>query len=165
MARWFEAGEPSQARLDRVLGALSAFAGRPLDIDQAIFESERDTGHRNRAIGHLLRNHGILTDDPEPALELYFRQCAIRMNCRQLARAVHRPHAQAQVHGRQAALRQRARQLHQVEQPIDAARRFPSAQVLASAAHAAAAATMPRDHTRRRSTRPTARYGCPFCPA
>jgi glutaminase len=44
-----------------VLDALSAYAGRPLDIDEAVFESERSTGHRNRAIGHMLRNYGILT--------------------------------------------------------------------------------------------------------
>ena len=79
------AGDSEQARLARVLGALSALAGRPLDIDQAIFESERDTGHRNRAIGHMLRNYGIVDGDPEPALGLYFRQCAVRVDCRDLA--------------------------------------------------------------------------------
>jgi glutaminase len=40
--------------------ALSACAGRPLDIDTAVFDSERGTGHRNRAIGHLLRNFNII---------------------------------------------------------------------------------------------------------
>jgi glutaminase len=79
------AGDSAEDRLARVLDALSTWAGRPLDIDQAIFESERDTGHRNRAIGHLLRNHGIVDGDPEPALGLYFRQCAVRVDCRDLA--------------------------------------------------------------------------------
>jgi len=68
-----------------VLGALSAYAGRPLDIDHAVFESERDTGHRNRAIGHLLRNADIIDGDPEPALALYFKQCSVRVDCRDLA--------------------------------------------------------------------------------
>ncbi len=49
----------------------------PLDIDEAVFESERATGHRNRAIGHMLRNYGIVSEDPEPALELYFKQCSV----------------------------------------------------------------------------------------
>jgi glutaminase len=79
------AGDTDEDRLARVLGALSAFAGRPLEVDQAIFESERDTGHRNRAIGHMLRNYGIVDGDPEPALGLYFRQCAVRVDCRDLA--------------------------------------------------------------------------------
>jgi glutaminase len=78
-------GADRDARLARVVGALSAYAGRPLAIDEAVFESERSTGHRNRAIGHLLRNHGILTDDPEPALELYFRQCSVVVDARDLA--------------------------------------------------------------------------------
>jgi len=62
-----------------------AYAGRPLDIDAAVFESERSNGHRNRAIGHLLRNAKIFTEDPEAALDLYFRQCSVRVDCRNLA--------------------------------------------------------------------------------
>ncbi len=78
-------GATRSQRLARVLGALSAYAGRPLGIDEAVFESERSTGHRNRAIGHMLRNYGIVTDDPEDALDLYFRQCSILVGCRDLA--------------------------------------------------------------------------------
>lgn len=78
-------GATRAARLQRVLGALSAYAGRPLDIDEAVFESERSTGHRNRAIGHMLRNYDVLVNDPEPALELYFKQCSVRVNCHDLA--------------------------------------------------------------------------------
>lgn len=67
-------GADAGVRLTRVVGALSAYAGRDLSIDEAVFESERTTGHRNRAIGHMLRNYDILGEDPEPALELYFKQ-------------------------------------------------------------------------------------------
>ena len=79
------AGATREARLARVVGAISAYAGRPLEVDEAVFESERTTGHRNRAIGHMLRNAGIVTDDPEPALELYFKQCSVLVDCRDLA--------------------------------------------------------------------------------
>ncbi len=79
------AGATPAARLARVLAAMSAYAGRPLDVDEAIFESERSTGHRNRAIGHLLRNYDVIGADPEPALELYFKQCAVRVDCRDLS--------------------------------------------------------------------------------
>lgn len=63
----------------------SQLAGRPLAVDEAVFRSERDTGHRNRAIGHLLRQFGIIASDPEPSLQLYFRQCAVSVTCRDLA--------------------------------------------------------------------------------
>lgn len=69
----------------RLLAVLSAYAGRPLAVDEAVFESERATGHRNRAIGHMLRNYGIIDNDPELALDLYFRQCAVQVDCRDLA--------------------------------------------------------------------------------
>ena len=78
-------GDSPAARLAHVLGTISAYAGRELDVDEAVYASERDTGHRNRAIGHLLRNYGIIDGDPEPALDLYFRQCAVRVDCRDLA--------------------------------------------------------------------------------
>ena len=73
------------ATFDRILEVYSAFAGRPLELDESVYASERDTGHRNRAIGHLLRNFEILNDAVEPALELYFKQCAISVTCRDLS--------------------------------------------------------------------------------
>lgn len=79
------AGDSPQARLARVVDAISAYAGRALQIDEAVFLSERETGHRNRAIGHMLRSAGILGSDPEPALDLYFRQCSLRVDGRDLA--------------------------------------------------------------------------------
>jgi len=79
------AGATPEARLARLVDAISAYAGRPLAIDDAVFESERSTGHRNRAIGHMLRNYGIVSVDPEPALDLYFKQCSVLVDCRDLA--------------------------------------------------------------------------------
>lgn len=64
---------------------LSAAAGRTLELDQAVYESERRTGHRNRAIAHLLLNFGMVHDEAEAALDVYFRQCSILVTCRDLA--------------------------------------------------------------------------------
>jgi glutaminase len=79
------AGNSPDDRLARILAVFSNFAGRSLDIYETVYESEKRTGHRNRAIGHMLRNFDILTEDPEPALDLYFRQCSINVDCRDLA--------------------------------------------------------------------------------
>ena len=78
------AGRSPQDKLARLLEVYSLYAGRALDIDAAVFESERATGHRNRAIGHMLRSFDIV-DDPDPALDLYFRQCSISIDCRDLS--------------------------------------------------------------------------------
>lgn len=79
------AGHSEEDKLARLLAVYGLYAGRALTVDQRVYESERDTGHRNRAIGHMLRNFGILDGDPEPALDLYFRQCSIEIECRDLA--------------------------------------------------------------------------------
>ncbi len=79
------AGHSPEDRLHRVLGMYSVYAGRELTLDDQVYESERSTGHRNRAIGHMLRNFGILEGDPEPHLDLYFQQCSISVNCRDLS--------------------------------------------------------------------------------
>jgi glutaminase len=78
------AGYSQDDKLNRLLGVYSLYAGRPLSVDAAVYESERTTGHRNRAIGYMLRNFGILNEDPEPALDLYFRQCSVSVDCRDL---------------------------------------------------------------------------------
>jgi glutaminase len=79
------AGTSASERLARLLATLSDHAGRPLAVDPVVFESERETGHRNRAIGHLLRNFDVLTEDPESALDLYFQQCSVLVDCHDLA--------------------------------------------------------------------------------
>lgn len=78
-------GATAAERQAKLLGLFSEFAGRDLAIDDAVYRSERDTGHRNRAIAHLLRNFDILTGEPEEPLDLYFRQCSISVTCRDLA--------------------------------------------------------------------------------
>jgi glutaminase len=78
-------GATQADRLQRVVDAVSAYAGRRLDVYETVYESEWSTGHRNRAIGHMLRNHDIIRDDPEPALSLYFKQCSLLVDGRDLA--------------------------------------------------------------------------------
>ena len=79
------AGDTVQQKTACILDAFSRYAGRPLDIDEQIYGSESETGHRNRAIGWMLRNFEILADEPTPTLETYFRQCSILVTCRDLA--------------------------------------------------------------------------------
>lgn len=79
------AGHSPADRFERILSVMSMYAGRRLELDEPVYRSERDTGHRNRAIGHMLRNFDVLKEDPEIALDLYFRQCSVRVTCRDLA--------------------------------------------------------------------------------
>ena len=78
------AGKSGETKLRRLLDTFALYAGRDLEIDQAVYHSEADTGHRNRAIGYMLRNFGILESDPTPTVELYFQQCSVSVTCRDL---------------------------------------------------------------------------------
>lgn len=70
---------------ERLKDALSRFAGRHLEVDEPTFRSERESGDRNRAIAYLLRNHGVLQGDVDKVLNVYFRQCALRVSARDLS--------------------------------------------------------------------------------
>jgi len=78
-------GDSGHDKINRILDVFGKYTGRKLEIDFDIYESEKNTGHRNRAISHLLRNYDILTGNPEEVLDVYFRQCSIKVTCRDLA--------------------------------------------------------------------------------
>lgn len=70
---------------EQVLERFSIAAGRALELDESVYRSEEATGHRNRAISHLLCASGALSLPVEPALDLYFRLCSVKVTARDLA--------------------------------------------------------------------------------
>jgi len=78
-------GDDINDRYNKLLKSYSRFSASELTIDEKVYRSESDTGNRNRAIAYLLRNSNIIEDDTEQTLDLYFRQCSILVNCRDLA--------------------------------------------------------------------------------
>lgn len=78
-------GKPDAPPMQRILETFGRYTGRPMEIDETVYRSESDTGHRNRAIAHLLLGHGILDRTPEAVVDLYFRQCSILVTARDLA--------------------------------------------------------------------------------
>ena len=74
-----------ETRLDRVLKMFSKYAGHNVFVDEAVFDSEKKTAHRNRSIAHLLRHFEIIGDDIEASLDLYFKQCSILFDTTDLA--------------------------------------------------------------------------------
>jgi len=78
-------GDGIDGRTGTIVAGLSRFAGRSLWIDESVYRSESSTGHRNRALGHLMRSYDIIAGDVDEALEVYFRQCSILVTVRDLA--------------------------------------------------------------------------------
>ncbi len=55
-------------------------------VDELVAASEAATGSRNRSLAWFMKTYDVI-DSVEEVLDAYFRQCAIAMSCRQLARA------------------------------------------------------------------------------
>jgi glutaminase len=72
-------------RIKRLIDMFSRYVGRSVHVDNAIFMSERATGHRNRAIGHLMLYFGMVGPALDESLELYFQQCSILVTANDLA--------------------------------------------------------------------------------
>jgi glutaminase len=79
------AGADPHEQFDRIRRGLSAFAGRPLAVDERVYKSELASGDRNRAIAYLMRTVGALSMDVDDVLDIYFRQCAIEVTTQDLA--------------------------------------------------------------------------------
>ena len=64
-----------------------AAADATVSMDPEVATSEAETGFRNASLANFLRAYGNLHNAIPDVLEVYFNQCALRMNCLQLARA------------------------------------------------------------------------------
>jgi glutaminase len=58
-----------------------------IDFDIEVAQSEYATGFRNRSLANFMKSFGNIQHTVEELLHVYYHQCAIAMNCAQLARA------------------------------------------------------------------------------
>lgn len=73
--------------LHEILDFFNLVTGEDIHINPSVASSEAATGNRNKSLAYFLRSYKNLKNLPENALEVYFNQCAIEMNCQQLALA------------------------------------------------------------------------------
>jgi glutaminase len=64
---------------------LSRFAGRELAFDDEVYASASATNAHNQGIARALHDRGRLDRDPPEAVDLYTRQCSLRVSARDLA--------------------------------------------------------------------------------
>jgi glutaminase len=69
----------------KILDFHSDFAGRPLAVNQEVYESEAATNQRNQAIGALMYAYEFIKSDPAQATDVYTEQCSINVNAKDLA--------------------------------------------------------------------------------
>jgi glutaminase len=78
-------GSDPEAQWSRIVQSLQAFVGHDLALEESVYRSEAETGHRNRAIAWMLKNFDVIDGDPMAALDNYFRQCSLLVTCRDIA--------------------------------------------------------------------------------
>lgn len=78
-------GDGPAGRLNRLMQVFSTYVGYEIGADMSVFMSERTTGHRNRAIAHLMLNFQMIGPHVEEILDLYFQQCSLLVTSTDLA--------------------------------------------------------------------------------
>lgn len=75
-------------RFDYVMSKWSSMAGHSrIGFNNAVYLSERETAHRNRALSHYMMEKKAFPEwaNLEQTLEFYFQCCSIELNCDQMS--------------------------------------------------------------------------------
>ncbi len=78
-------GDNQTGRLNQVLDMFRRYTGRDVQVDAPSFVSTRARGHRFRALAHLMLDCGIIGEEIDDTLDLFFQQRSILMSCRDLS--------------------------------------------------------------------------------
>ena len=80
-------GNSLEEKVNRLLEFTRKITGNSdISYNQEVYLSEKQTGNRNRALAYFMKSNGLINGDVEEILDLYFRQCSIEGNCRDIAR-------------------------------------------------------------------------------
>ncbi|WP_445486944.1 glutaminase A [Niallia sp. 03133] len=80
-------GDSVEERLNKILSFVQLLTGNEdITYSAVVSQSEFETSHLNRSLCYFMKQHGIINEDVEELLDLYTKQCAIEVNCLDLAR-------------------------------------------------------------------------------
>ena len=80
-------GETYEEKFSRLLNLTRKMADNPnLEVDEAVYMSEKATGNKNRALAYMLKSYGMIDADVESVLDCYFRACSVKVTSVDLAK-------------------------------------------------------------------------------
>lgn len=80
-------GEDTKTSLNRLLDFVRLLAGNSkITYSEEVAQSEFETGQLNRSLCYYMKGYNIITSDVEELMDLYTKQCAIEVNCVELAK-------------------------------------------------------------------------------
>jgi glutaminase len=78
-------GETAESKWELIRNGLSRFAGRTLEVDDAVYRSEAAANQRNEGIANLLKRYDRIYFDPIQATDIYTKQCSLSVTVQDLA--------------------------------------------------------------------------------
>ena len=79
-------GATVEERAQKVLALAAKCLGTErVERDNAVFQCEMDTGHRNRALAHMMRDNGVLDGNVDSHLEVYYHACSMLVDSAMLS--------------------------------------------------------------------------------
>ena len=80
-------GKSKEEKFERILDFMRRATNNPnITVNEEVYECEKITGDRNRALAYFMKSNNVLDGDVEEILDLYFKQCSIEVTARDLAR-------------------------------------------------------------------------------
>ncbi|WP_426349574.1 glutaminase A [Alloiococcus sp. CFN-8] len=80
-------GATVEERIKRIVTfAQKITDNKSIRVNEEVYQSEQETGDRNRALAYFMKSNNILTGSVEESLEVYFKQCSIEVNSRDISR-------------------------------------------------------------------------------
>lgn len=80
-------GTNSEHKFSRIMDFIRKITENPdLSYDEDIYLGEKRTGNKNRSMAYFMKNDGIIEGEVEEALDVYFRQCSIKISALDLAK-------------------------------------------------------------------------------
>ena len=79
-------GKTFQEKTNRLLQFARTLAKNDsIEIDNAVYLSEKATGNKNRALAYMLNAYKMIDENVEDLLDCYFSACSIKVDCKDLA--------------------------------------------------------------------------------
>ncbi len=79
-------GNSGEEKIKKLLDFFRKITHNPeLEINEDVYLSEKRTGDRNRAMAYFMKDVGVITEDIEDSLDVYFRQCSIEVTTKDIA--------------------------------------------------------------------------------
>ena len=80
-------GKDKIEKFNRVLDFIKLISENPnLEVNEDIYNGEKETGNRNRSMAYFLKGEGLISDDVEDVLDIYFKQCSIEVTAIDVAK-------------------------------------------------------------------------------